>query len=133
MHDGCRGPVPFSSLVGATPGFYSLYQLVPGDSSYPLLYVYAYPLVTADPTDSTIALSGAGLVTLSGVVSDASGPAAGTIVGFNSNSGASASTVTGADGSYTFHVVSGDAGQLSFRASDATAAPLPELTAQSGS
>ncbi|MBI2781692.1 MAG: fibronectin type III domain-containing protein [Chloroflexi bacterium] len=48
------GQCTFSTLVGATPGFYATYQLVPGDPSYPNFYVYSYPLITADPTDATI-------------------------------------------------------------------------------
>ena len=66
------------------------------------------------------------LVTLSGVVSDASGaPVPGTTVSFNSEQ-----AVSDPAGYYALHLPPDTTGQLSFTASSATAGPLSNLIAQ---
>ena len=105
------GQCTFPTLIGATLGFSATHQLVEGDPSTTVT-ASAGALIAADPTDVILAFtSPSPTVTLSGVVSEASGaPSPDTNVSFGG-----VSTVTDASGAYVLHPFAGTTAFLNSR------------------
>jgi hypothetical protein len=62
------GVCTLAALVGAQPSFYSSYQPVPNDPSYPTFYAGASPLVTAVDINATIQFANIAFVASAGLV-----------------------------------------------------------------
>ena len=117
------GECSLPTVIGASASYATdPYETVPGDPSYPSLTTHADALISTDPTLVTLTLvDGSATVLLHGIVTDAAGAAAGTIVTATSGGDATSVATTDGNGAYAVHVLPGDV-SLAFEAGTATKA-----------